>query len=108
MSDDLKMDFSEQINEARKKRVESFKLDVDLNDSEDNDIVEETDDTQKDLPESEEKEDSGIDSSAPSKMMADDFSEKYSLHKYTDANQIKENEEFVYIDDDEEENEAED
>ncbi|MEE0266233.1 MAG: hypothetical protein UD936_11460, partial [Acutalibacteraceae bacterium] len=110
MSDETKMDFSASINEARKKRVESFKLNVELDDS-DKDIVEEADDVQENLSDSNE-DSSAIDSSASSRIMADDFSEKYSLHKYTDANQIEDNEEFIDIEQgntekEEEENEIE-
>ncbi len=106
MSDDFKMDFSEDITAARKKRVNAFKLEIDPHISND-DIVEEADDSQNGLSDSE-KDSSAIDSNAPSRMMADDFSEKYSLHKYTDANQIEDNEEFVDIDLDGEKKSAED
>lgn len=117
-SDDIKMDFSADIDAARKKRVAAFKLNVEApvsdeveeifkgNDTDENlaeGIAEKSvdkkevqnlydtrvKDKSKDSDKNKEKKDSSqIDSEAPSRMMADDFSDKYSLHKYTDADQI--------------------
>ena len=81
MNDDMKMDFSTDIEAARKKRVKSFKLNLD------NKAAEE--DANSDVFGS--NSDSGsseIDTEASAKMMADDFSDKFSLHKYTSADQI--------------------
>lgn len=118
MSDDIKMDFSADIDAARKKRVAAFKLNVEAPVSDEVEEIFEGKDVTEDLVEgvaeksAEKKEvknsdgtqiknnlktsdkikkngkDLQIDSEAPSRMMADDFSDKYSLHKYTDAAQI--------------------
>ncbi len=94
MSDDFKMDFSAEIEAARRKRVNAFKLDIEPSDSEKNEDELAFDKDNSDVSEkgnSNSKDNSsGIDTEAPSRMMADDFSEKYSLHKYTDADQIEE------------------
>lgn len=98
MSDDFKMDFSAEIEAARKKRVSSFKLEIEPSDSknEDDIIFDEKLNTSVEVDEkSEDTKKSEIDTEAPARMMADDFSEKYSLHKYTDADQIEENDSNV-------------
>ena len=77
--DNMKMDFSSEIESARKKRVSSFKLDID--DSANEEVFKENPDTGANG--------TPIDHEAPSKIMADDFTEKYSLHKYTEAEQIE-------------------
>ena len=122
MSDDIKTDFSADIEAARKKRVEAFKLNINTA-AENTDAVPPTADsigTEESTGADESNADSrsestkgtdkynfeidndnnndnnnaddesGIDTDAPSKMMADDFSDKYSLHKYTDADQVPE------------------
>ena len=91
MSDDFKMDLSAEIEAARKKRVGSFKLDIEQSAQNTENEAEEIEDKKSD---SEDIQDNNgefdIDTEAPARMMADDFSEKYSLHKYTDADQIDE------------------
>ncbi len=118
MSDDIKTDFSADIEAARKKRVEAFKLNINAT-ADNTDVVrptaestgteestgadknntdsksENTKGTDRynfeiDNGENDADDDSSIDTDAPSKMMADDFSDKYSLHKYTDADQVQE------------------
>lgn len=97
MSDDFKMDLSEEIKAARKKRISSFKLDIEQPAQDNENEVDAVFDDEKavnsehgsDIAESESN--LKIDVEAPSRIMADDFSEKYSLHKYTDADQIDEN-----------------
>lgn len=92
MSDDFKMDLSAEIEAARKKRVGSFKLDVEQSAQNKENESEEIDDKKSDIDDiQDDKSNSDIDTEASAKIMADDFSEKYSLHKYTDAEQINEN-----------------
>ena len=74
--DNMKMDFSSEIESARKKRVSSFKLDID------HPVNEEIKEVFENNPKDENGSSSSkIDPEAPSRMMADDFSQKYSLHK---------------------------
>ncbi|MBQ7522137.1 MAG: endolytic transglycosylase MltG [Clostridia bacterium] len=76
--DNMKMDLSSEIESARKKRISSFKLEP---------VNEEI----KEVFENDTNTDSNasqLDTEAPSKMMADDFSQKYSLHQYTEPEQI--------------------
>ncbi|MEE1282418.1 MAG: endolytic transglycosylase MltG [Acutalibacteraceae bacterium] len=92
MSDNFKMDLSAEIEAARKKRVGSFKLDVEQPDQDKENEVEEIADKKSDIDDiQDDKDNSDIDTEASARIMADDFSEKYSLHKYTDADQINEN-----------------
>jgi len=120
MSDEFKMDFSADIETARKKRVEAFKLNINnADDSVDSSELGEADAASGENQQSDsgsskkvsDKEDSQesrnsdgrsdsseIDTEAPSRMMADDFSDKYSLHKYTDAEQVNENEALSFDD----------
>lgn len=113
MSDDFKMDFSADIEAARKKRVNAFKLNInnvnndDLQENSGKEVANQKEKEQSKFNndassdklknkttdkysfEAESNNDnSEIDTDAPSRMMADDFSDKYSLHKYTDAAQI--------------------
>ena len=93
MSDDFKMDFSAEIEAARKKRVNSFKLEIEPSVTDDEAVADEIADEKKSekVNTSKKSKTSGIDTEASARMMADDFSEKYSLHKYTDADQIEDN-----------------
>lgn len=125
MSDDIKMDFSADIDAARKKRVAAFKLNVEAPVSDEvKEIFEGETDAEKSAEgvaeksaeqkeaeslngtsargksksfnkTAEDNKGSQIDTEAPSRMMADDFSDKYSLHKYTDAAQINDDSETV-------------
>lgn len=121
MSDDKKMDFSANIDAARKKRVQEFKLNYDVNTNNENKLssaeksnVEEIfstvemekansqENTEKTSEENKGFKDKysftaeddnsdefgDIDTSAD--IMANDFSEKYSLHRYTEAEEIEE------------------
>lgn len=124
MSDDFKMDFSADIEAARKKRIDGFKLNLEPPVSEEVDEIFKKDnaenaddntvsDVENKNGDEVETSSAKIDTEAPSRMMADDFSDKYSLHKYTDANQINEEdssdevfdgEERAVINEDEDEN----
>ena len=84
MNDDMKMDFSTDIEAARKKRVQSFKLNVDKKSVDNDDAL----NIFGNISDDGSNNGSDIDTEASAKMMADDFSEKFSLHKYTDADQI--------------------
>jgi hypothetical protein len=106
MSDDFKMDLSAEIEAARKRRVNSFKLNIEeptnsVEVAEMNEAVEELKPSIKERNSNKSEQNKATDVSVDtsSEMMSDDFSEKYSLHKYTDANQIEDDEdsdEFVF------------
>lgn len=119
MNDDKKMDFSANIDAARKKRVQNFKLNYDFSDNAEKDSpnsdskaeeifsTAELENTQK----SNNKNNTAVNSTGfkdkysfnaesdisdnnqddlSHDIMASDFSEKYSLHRYTDADEIEE------------------
>ncbi len=122
MNDDKKMDFSANIDAARKKRVQDFKLNYDFSDNAENDLsksqgnkVEEifsTAEMEKANSEGNTEEiseknngfkdkysfdahsnsETGADNDSTTDIMANDFSEKYSLHRYTEAEEIEESE----------------
>ncbi len=85
MSDDnVKIDLSSEIENARKKRISSFKLGIDHPVNEEVNKVFEKDTSEETQTENEQNA-----PAATAKIMADSFSEKYSLHKYTEPEQIE-------------------